>query len=159
MVKKKTCNQLPCRSLQETKDTCSFGGHESILTVACIWKLCSQRDERHVSRTLRSIISCSSCTISSLRLSCRVDILCSSSSLRCLTEKTSCTEWSYHNVMSMGKQTNKKEYERLDSQTCVVPLPQKTRAITTCMICCGLSKTVCYKLHSWPKRHKLPEKS
>lgn len=42
---------------------------------------------RSVCRTLRSIISCSSCTISSLRLSCSVDILCSSSSLRCLTGK------------------------------------------------------------------------
>lgn len=40
-----------------------------------------------ICRTLRSIISCSSCTISSLRLSCSVDILCSSSSLRCLTGK------------------------------------------------------------------------
>jgi len=39
-----------------------------------------------VCSTLRSIISCSSCTMSSLRLSCRVDILCSSSSLRCLSE-------------------------------------------------------------------------
>lgn len=46
-------------------------------------------DERRIRRTLRSIISCSSCTMSSLRLSCRVDILCSSSSLRCLTEETS----------------------------------------------------------------------
>lgn len=42
---------------------------------------------RSVCRTLRSIISCSSCTISSLRLSCSVDIRCSSSSLRCLTGK------------------------------------------------------------------------
>lgn len=48
-----------------------------------------KRYKTHACTTLRSIISCSSCTMSSLRLSCRVDILCSSSSLRCLTEKAS----------------------------------------------------------------------
>lgn len=50
------------------------------------WKAC-------VCSTFRSIISCSSCTMSSLRLSCRVDILCSSSSLRCLTKETSKKKW------------------------------------------------------------------
>ena len=78
----------------------AFNNHEGILTALCIWALWSQRDERPVCGTLRSIISCSSCTMSSLRLSCRVDILCSSSSLRCLTEETSCTTWWYQNVTS-----------------------------------------------------------
>lgn len=74
----------------------------------CMWLLCSERDERHVSATLRSIISCSSCTMSSLRLSCRLDILCSSSSLRCLTEETRCTGWWCCNVMSAGKKWRSK---------------------------------------------------
>lgn len=93
----------PCCSPCRKQDACSLSNHEGILTVMCIWAPWSQRDERHVCGTLRSIISCSSCTMSSLRLSCRVDILCSSSSLRCLTEGTSRTTWWYHNVTSIAK--------------------------------------------------------
>lgn len=58
-----------------------------ICVTGVLWLVWSRTGERHVPGTLRSIISCSSCTMSSLRLSCRVDILCSSSSLRCLIKE------------------------------------------------------------------------
>lgn len=100
--------ELTASPLPTGNRMCAFSNHEGILTALCIWALWSQRDERPVCGTLRSIISCSSCTMSSLRLSCRVDILCSSSSLRCLTEETSCTMWWYQNVTSAAIWVKKK---------------------------------------------------
>lgn len=82
---------------------------------------CSHIDERHVCSTLRSIISCSSCTMSSLRLSCRVDILCSSSSLRCLTEETSGNK----NITSCKWQQRKIASRSRPSGWCFFQQPQQ----------------------------------